>query len=102
MWVLIISLLLLAFVIYLIALSLPQKKSTKKCATSTNSTPPTQCSSQKTACNECAHTICQCAEVDPVQSKCPKCPNGALKNSANDVKACDTCERNFRCPGCAL
>ena len=56
----------------------------------------------KSPCDECGHNPCKCAHALPGQKRCPKCP-GLLGNTPiAGIKGCDTCNRNYRCPGCLL
>jgi hypothetical protein len=63
--------------------------------------PQSQQQSQST-CDECDMSLCQCAQVLPGQTRCPKCDASSLTPTLPGITSCASCHRNYRCPGCLL
>jgi hypothetical protein len=77
--------------------SLTKEENTAEECNTCNGPPP-----QPNPCDECGMNPCQCAQILPGQTRCPKCDASSLMPSLPGITSCSSCQRNYRCPGCLL
>ena len=91
MWILAISIVLLALIIFLVVVDTRVAPGRKPAVAN--------CSQ----CNQCNQMPCQCSQVLPGQTQCPMCPGGSIvPTNASGIVGCGGCQRAYRCPGCLL
>jgi uncharacterized paraquat-inducible protein A len=78
-----------------------EKMKEKEASDATSNTCNT-CSGPPSRCSDCNYNPCQCTQIIPGQTRCPRCPGSVQPTSMNGISGCSSCGRNYRCPGCLL